>query len=152
MRSSSWGTRREAQTHQMTCVAEQSPDFSSNGCIVAVVAPAPTHSSSSARGFQGLEGFRREERAAMHAGEQQQDIAGQVSERSISLLIFPPTLLDLSAVKGESFLIPGAFGMVNGQRVSFLLISVHLLLQLVNLSAGSPLLSSQPGGVQDTAP
>src|SRR5437588_12818995 len=122
MRSSSWGTRREAQTHQMTCVAEQSPDFSSNGCIVAVVAPAPTHSSSSARGFQGLEGFHREERAAMHAGEQQHDIAGQVSERSISLLIFPPTPLDLSAVQGEWFMIPCEFVLLHGQHVSRLLI------------------------------
>ena len=85
----------------------------------------------------------------MHAGEQQQDIAGQVSERSISLLIFPPTPLDLSAVKGESFLIPGAFGMVNGQRVSFLLISGNLLLQLVNLSAGAGLLTIEAAGVQE---
>src|SRR5579884_3550364 len=133
MRGASWWTRLEAQTHQMAFVTQESPNFPTNGRIVAVVAPAPTHSSSSARGFQGLEGLHREQGATMHAGEQQQDIAGQVGQGAVSLLVLAPTAFDLAVVQGQSFLIPGAFGMVFGQRILFLFKTRDLLLQLVDL-------------------
>ena len=42
----------EPQADEMTFVAEESPDFSSDGRVVAIIAPSASHSPSSTGGFQ----------------------------------------------------------------------------------------------------
>ena len=88
----------------------------------------------------------------MDAGKQEQDIAGKMSERSIPLLIFAPTSVYFSPIQHQFLCVPGSFGKLFWQRIPFLLIPGDLLLQLVNLSAGTSLLAIEAASIKEEWP
>jgi len=75
-----------------------------------------------------------------------------MSERSIPLLIFPPTSVYFSPIQRQFLHVPGSFGGLFRQRIPFLLISGDLLLQLVNLSAGTSLFAIEGAGIKEEWP
>ena len=71
----------------------------------------------------------------MKAAQQEQHIAGQVSQGTIPQLIFAPAPINLPPIGSKPLPVPCSFGMIFRQRVPFLFIPGNLFLQFVNLSA-----------------
>src|SRR5258708_24803776 len=120
----------------MALVSEQSPDFSTDRRVVAIVAPAPANSFATSSRFERFQRFHGKQGAAMHLAQEQQDITGKMSECAIALFIFTPTPIDLPPVECQSLRVPGSFGVLFRQRIPFLFIGGYFFLQRVNLSAG----------------
>ncbi len=85
----------------------------------------------------------------MHLAQQKQDITGQVSQGAIALLIFLPAPIDFSPIERESLGVPCSFGVLFWQGIPFLLIAGNLLLELVNLSAGTSLSAIERTRIQE---
>src|SRR5258707_9701694 len=85
----------------------------------------------------------------MDVRQQQQDIAGQMRECPIALLIFAPAAVDLSTPTREVLVRPCAFGMVFWQRCLRLFNSSDFLLEFINLTARAGLLAIKTARVQE---
>src|SRR2546426_7126872 len=121
----------------MAFVPKQTPDCSAYGRVVAIIAPSSSHAPPPTSRFERFQGFHREERAAMDGTQQEQDVAGQMSERSITAFILAPTAIDLPTVGRKLLVEPKVFGIIGGKLVSLLFIPGNLLLEFLNLSAGA---------------
>ncbi len=90
MRRATWLLYMKAQANEMALIAQQTPDFPPDRRVVAIVAPASSHSLPAPGGLEGFQRLHGKQRTAMDATQQQQDIAGQMSEFSITLFVFTP--------------------------------------------------------------
>jgi hypothetical protein len=68
--------RVEAQTNEVTLVAEQPPNLPLYGRVITIIAPAPTHSFAPSSRFERFQGLHGKKGTAMDVSQQQQDIAG----------------------------------------------------------------------------
>jgi hypothetical protein len=102
----------EPQADQMAFVAQQPPDFSAYGRVIAIIAPSSSHTFAPSSGFQGLERLHREKRAAMHLAQQQQDIAGQVSQSAVAAFILAPTPINFPTVERKPLVLPCSVGVI----------------------------------------
>src|SRR3989442_15372063 len=85
----------------------------------------------------------------MHPTQQQQDIAGQVSQSSISLFVLAPAPINLTTKDGQLLIEPCAFGVIRWQGVPLLFIPGHLLFEFINLSARARLPAIEPARVEE---
>ena len=77
---------------------------------------------------------------------------GQMSQSTVALLILAPAEIDLPPIEHQSLGVPCSFGTLFRQCISFLFISGNLLLQLVDLSAGTSLLAIERAGIKEEWP
>ena len=88
----------------------------------------------------------------MHLTEEQQHIACQMGECSITLLILTPAPVNLSTKECELLVVPRAFGVIGGQGIALLFVPGTLLLEFINLSAGAGLSAIETTGVEEKWP
>src|SRR5258708_279247 len=129
MRGAGRGFRTKADAQQVAFVAQDVPDLRAQRRIVPPVAPLAADASATPSRFERGEALPTDERAAPHAGEQQQQIGGQVCQFAVACFIEPPTPSDL-------FLVEGTLWVVGSHLVTY-------GFELVNLTTGAGLVSIQ---------
>src|SRR5262249_22990263 len=95
---------------------------------------------------QVLDGHQR---AAMHAVEQQDDIARQVSKRAIASVVPAPAAALLIQERLDAAGVPSVLGMFLREGVALSLEVPDLLVELVDLAAGARLTAIDATGVEE---
>src|SRR5260221_4650166 len=101
VRGLAWALRAEANTHQMTFIAEYVPDVGADRGVISPVAPLASHASPPPGRFERLEGFTANEGASPHCSEEQKQVCGQMAEFPVACFIELPTSADFLCVESS---------------------------------------------------
>ena len=85
----------------------------------------------------------------MHLTHEQQHIACQMGQGAISVFILAPTPINLSTPYSKLLVEPESFGVIDWQGIPLRFIPGNLLLELINLSAGSCLSAIKTASIEE---
>jgi len=85
----------------------------------------------------------------MNPHQQQQDVTGQMRQRSVALLVFAPTPINFPTIDCELFVVPDTLGVLFWQEVVCLLEVGHFALQFIDLAARSRLSPIKAACIQE---
>jgi hypothetical protein len=101
VRGPAWALRAEANTQQMTFIAEYVLDVGADRGVLSPGAPLASHASPSPGRFERLEGFTANEGASPHGSEEQKQVCGQMAEFPVACFIELPTAADFLCVESS---------------------------------------------------